>query len=785
MLIFGGPTGNARPASNTLAVRGAPLAAREDRRSLEFPVYQVENSAALLTGHRRLLSRGRRTPRVSRTVVLLGLVSLLTDVSAEMVSTILPLYLVYTLGFTPLQYGLVDGVYQGASALVRLVSGFTADRSRRHKEVATVGYGLSAVCKLGLVLAGGAFSAIGALVLLDRTGKGIRTAPRDAMISLSSSPATLGTAFGVHRALDTTGAMLGPLVAFGLLAMAPLAFDSVFMVSFCVAVVGVALLVLFVDGRPDQQQGEPALESVPPPSLAEAGRLLRVPGFARLILVGSVLGLATLSDGFLYLALEKRVDFEPSVFPLLFVGTALVYMLLAVPMGRLADRIGRGRVFVGGYALLALLYGVILMPTVGLVDGAAGARAPRRLLRGHGRRADGARQRHVAARPARHLARAARHRHERRAAARLRRSSARSGWRSAWSRRSSASASRWWRPSWSVERRSYRAGRWRRVPEATVTRPRRKLLFALVVLVCAAVAAASIAASAARGPGAGQGKDGPASATQSPTRGALVYRSLDRSRPGRYGRLAWTRAPGRRPTFAAPACERVYYAAGHGLCLSRTGALGASVKVRIVGSDLVPTHQLELPGVPSRARVSPDGRLGAVTAFVTGHSYADPGTFSTRATIIDLVAGRKVADLEDFRVSRDGKPFRSIDFNFWGVTFARDHNTFYATLASGGETYLVRGDLRRRSMVTVQRNAECPSLSPDGTRVVYKKRVGRTGGMAVSRPRPGHRPRDGSGRDARRGRPGRVARRLARALPRGRGPVGGSGRRQRPTHARI
>ncbi len=262
------------------------------------------------------------------------------------------------------------------------------------------------------------------------------------------------------------------------------------------------------------------------------------------------------------------------------------------------------------------------------------------------------------------------------------------------------------------------------MPEATATRPRRKLLFGLVVLVCVAIAAASIAVSAARGPGAEQGRDGVAAPTETPTRGALVYRSLDRSRPGRYGRLAWTRAPGRRPTFAAPACERVYYAAGHGLCLSRTGALGASVKVRVLGNDLVPTHQLELPGVPSRARVSPDGRLGAVTAFVTGHSYADPGTFSTRATIIDMVAGKKVADLEDFRVSRDGRAFRSIDFNFWGVTFARDHNSFYATLASGGETYLVRGDLRRRSMVTLQRNAECPSLSPDGTRVVYKKRVG-------------------------------------------------------------
>ena len=263
------------------------------------------------------------------------------------------------------------------------------------------------------------------------------------------------------------------------------------------------------------------------------------------------------------------------------------------------------------------------------------------------------------------------------------------------------------------------------MPEATPGRGRRRLLFALVVLACAAVAAASIAVSAARGPGAdGLARDGTASGSGAPGRGALIYRSLDRARPGRYGRLAWTRAPGRRPAFAAPACERAHYAAGRGLCLSRTGALGASVKVRILGSDLTPRRQLELPGVPSRARVSPDGRLGAVTAFVSGHSYADPGAFSTRATILDMAGGRKLADLEDFRVSREGEPFRSIDFNFWGVTFARDHNTFYATLASGGDTYLVRGDLRGRSMVTVRRNAECPSLSPDGTRVVYKKRVG-------------------------------------------------------------
>src|SRR5919198_5027165 len=179
-----------------------------------------------------------RIAGVKRNVVNLGLTSLFTDISSEMVSTVLPLYLVFFLRLTPLQFGMLDGLYQGGAALIRLVGGVAADRSQRYREVAALGYGLSALSKIGLLLgASGGPGLLAATLFVDRTGKGIRTAPRDALISLSSEQHTLGTSFAVHRALDTAGAMIGPLLGFGVLALIPNGFDVVFLTSLCFALV--------------------------------------------------------------------------------------------------------------------------------------------------------------------------------------------------------------------------------------------------------------------------------------------------------------------------------------------------------------------------------------------------------------------------------------------------------------------------------------------------------------------------------------------------------------------
>ncbi|HUQ60228.1 hypothetical protein [Lentzea sp.] len=179
-------------------------------------------------------------------------------------------------------------------------------------------------------------------------------------------------------------------------------------------------------------------------------------------------------------------------------------------------------------------------------------------------------------------------------------------------------------------------------------------------------------------------------------------------------------SPGGPRRLSSLSCKRFYTAARQGLCLAEgTGPLPGSVAV-FVDQGLSERRRVEVAGVPNRAKLSADGRMASWTTFVTGDSYAQAGTFSTRTAILDQQTGVYSSNIEGTRV---GGMKTAGDMNFWGVTFAQDDRTYYATLGAAGKTYLVQGDASAESAKLLRENAECPSLSPDGTRVAFKKRV--------------------------------------------------------------
>jgi hypothetical protein len=294
-------------------------------------------------------------PSIPANIYFLGLTSLFTDISSEMVVSVLPIYLVGFLGLSPLQFGFVDGLYQGVAGVVQLASALVTYRLRRYKEMAAAGYLASAVCRLGLLFTTD-WTGITAFLTLDRLGKGMRTAPRDALISLSVPRGRLGAAFGIHRAMDAMGAMLGPLAAFMILRTVPNGFDVVFVVSLCAAVVGLAVLGLCVQNR------DPALDAAgayPRVTAGAAIGLLAAPAFRHLAVAALLFGALTISDGFVYLVLQQRGNVSAGVFPLLYVLTSAGYLVVAVPLGRLADRVGRFWMFVAGHVPLLGLYGAL------------------------------------------------------------------------------------------------------------------------------------------------------------------------------------------------------------------------------------------------------------------------------------------------------------------------------------------------------------------------------------------------------------------------------------------
>ncbi|MBO0797662.1 MAG: MFS transporter [Blastocatellia bacterium] len=299
---------------------------------------------------------------VSPVVWKLGLTSFLTDISSEMVNSALPVYLVLHLHLSPLQYGTIDGVYNGLSVvIVSLAAGLMADRWKRHKEVAMFGYGLSAVCKLLFFAAGGIWGWLIVATGLDRLGKGIRTSPRDALISLNTPSPLMASAFAVHRTLDAGGALLGPIVAFVLLALLPGGFDVLWLASFLIALLGLSCLWLYVPNP-----SESLISAVGVISRKLLSSLIGSRRFVILAVCGLFLAVGTVGDGFIYLILQERGGTNSGFLPLYYVATAASYMLFSIPAGICADKFGRGSVFLSGYALLGLIYFLLLwLPAIG------------------------------------------------------------------------------------------------------------------------------------------------------------------------------------------------------------------------------------------------------------------------------------------------------------------------------------------------------------------------------------------------------------------------------------
>ncbi|MFD0372504.1 hypothetical protein [Streptomyces sp. NPDC127114] len=199
--------------------------------------------------------------------------------------------------------------------------------------------------------------------------------------------------------------------------------------------------------------------------------------------------------------------------------------------------------------------------------------------------------------------------------------------------------------------------------------------------------------------------------------GALWFRD---TASGRVARLDAS-APGGRVALG-PRCDRFHAAGDTALCLQLRPGVPARSYVLVLDRRLREQRRMSLPGIPNRARVSASGRVLAWTTFASGDSYAT-SAFSTRTSILDLRTGYLIKNIEQIPLTLDGRRHHAPDVNYWGVTFARDDNRFYATVGTGGRTYLVEGDLGNWSARALKENVECPSLSPDGTRIAYKKKV--------------------------------------------------------------
>ncbi len=283
---------------------------------------------------------------VSSNILLLGLVSFFTDISTELIMAVLPTFLVISLGATPEIVGTIEGIAESMTSFLKLVSGAIADRTGKRKRLTAIGYTLSNVTKpiMGFVT-----SWLGVLFLrvTDRIGKGLRTAPRDAMIA-DSSDSRIGRSFGIHRSLDQLGAIVGPILAF--LLLVPLGYEGIFLLTAIPGAIAIAILVLFVK--------EPPSKTKPNKAILKNARAIMNRSFSLYIVSAAFYAASAISYAFILLkAIEVGIPAEMT--PLVYALIQLFHVLSGVPAGEISDRFGRIRAVQIGYLLLLISFGTI------------------------------------------------------------------------------------------------------------------------------------------------------------------------------------------------------------------------------------------------------------------------------------------------------------------------------------------------------------------------------------------------------------------------------------------